>query len=330
MNENRLDINKSAQIVEWGRQVCLAEANEISRASKRLSASFFLAVEAILNCSGKVVVTGLGKSGYIARKMASTLSSTGTPSFYLHPAEAMHGDFGMLQPTDCLIAITHGGETREVLGVAKFAKGLKIPVISITGNIESTLSSMSDFSLDGSIEKEADALGLAPTASSTVALALCDALSVAVMKGRGFTSKDFANLHPGGSLGRSFVMVSSHFKDARDLKTVSTSSSFYQIVEAISSPNYGIIAVLDDKARISGAISDGDIRRAILKYGEKAHELLASDLMSLNPFTISIRETVTNAVAKMEQNAVTSLFVMDGSCFAGLLRLHDLITAKII
>jgi arabinose-5-phosphate isomerase len=322
-----------AQAIEWGRQVLDAEARAIIASSQRLSTEFSLAVHKILGCQGKVVTTGLGKSGYIARKMASTLSSTGTPSFYIHPAEAMHGDFGMLAPEDCVIAIAHSGETREVLGVARFARQMAIPVIAVTGNEKSSLNQLACVALDGSIANEADSLGLAPTVSSTLALALCDALAVAVMRGRGFSTEEFAKLHPGGALGRSLATVEELMHSAERLSPVTLLSEFNQVVAAITKYNYGIVPVTDEHNFLVGAISDGDIRRALQSYKAAALDLSGADLMTKDPKTIFSDEPAMNAVKIMEKYSILSIFVVarhaPNKCL-GIIRLHDLTAAKII
>jgi arabinose-5-phosphate isomerase len=322
-----------SQAIDWGRQVLDAESSAIAISSQRLSSEFYAAVCKILECSGKVVTAGLGKSGYIARKMASTLASTGTPSFFLHPAEAMHGDSGMLASNDCLIAIAHSGETREVLGLARFARQLGVPVIAVTGNIKSSLNQLACVGLDGSIDQEADSLGLAPTVSSTLALALCDALAVAVMRGRGFSTQEFAKLHPGGALGRSLATVEELMHVADRLSPVSLVSNFNDVVAAITKYNFGIVPVTDGDGFLVGAISDGDIRRALQSHHAHALSLVGADLMTKNPKTIFADEPAMNAVKIMEHHSILSIFVAARSeprkCI-GIIRLHDLTAAKII
>lgn len=321
------------EVVAWGRQVLDSEARALQEASRRLSTDFYRAVQQILACSGKVVTTGLGKSGYIARKMASTLASTGTSAFFLHPAEALHGDFGMLGTNDCLLAIAHSGETREVLGVASFARRMGIPVIAITGNEKSSLNQQAGICLDGSIDQEADTLGLAPTVSSTLALALCDALAVAVMRGRRFSTEEFARLHPGGSLGRSLATVADLMHPANQLSTVGPNGDFNEVVAAITKFNYGVVPVVDDGGLLIGAISDGDIRRALQQHRGDALALHATDVMTKAPKIIYGDEPAMNAVKLMEQHSILSVFVIDrhrpGVCI-GMIRLHDLTAAKII
>lgn len=319
------------KVVDWGKEVLIEEARAIQKASERLDQSFFEAVQLIFSCQGKVITTGLGKSGYIARKMASTLSSLGTSSFYLHPAEALHGDFGMIAADDCLIAFAYSGETREVNTVSKFASDNSIPVIAITGNLKSTLSKISDVAIDGSIEKEADSLGVAPTASSTLALSLADSLSVAVMRCRGFTKIDFAKLHPGGTLGKHLSNVESYMRDATNLPSVKAEDTFHNILESVTNPNFGIVAIVDRENKVIGAISDGDLRRALLQHGGDALSLKASDFIKKIPKTVTKQTLVIEALDLMEQNKITELFVIDSSHrYEGLLRMHDLISSKLI
>jgi arabinose-5-phosphate isomerase len=285
-----------------------------------------------MSCQGKIVTTGLGKSGFISRKLASTFASTGTAAIFLHPTEALHGDFGMLQKGDVLIAIAFGGETREVLAVCKFANRQNIPVIAITGKLESTLSQLADVVIDGSVDREADFLGLAPTASSTLALALGDSLAVAVMRSRGFTKEDFAALHPGGSLGFRLVCISEIMIKREKLNCVFPHSDFHQVLNAVTNPNYGICPVIGSNDEIIGAITDGDLRRALLASGDRALKFTAVDLMNSKPKLIDGGSRATDAITVMEKSKITSLFVTSGSAgkLLGLVRLHDLLSEKII
>lgn len=323
----------SKEVIEIGRDVLNQEASELSKSAKQLDEEFNKAVHAMYDCKGKIITTGLGKSGYIARKMASTLSSTGTASFYLHPAEALHGDFGMIESDDCLVAFAYGGETREVVAVSQFAKKNKSPVVCVTGNKKSSLAKISDFVILANVEKEADSLGLAPTASSTVSLGLADALAVALMKAKGFTENEFAYLHPGGSLGKKLALVENFMQDVSGLARLTKENNFHEVLKAVTEQNFGIAAVIDEESHVVGSISDGDLRRALLKYGGKAVELKAADLMGSSPKMVVNHSFVMDAAAFMEQSKITSLFVVSNlkqPKYLGLLRLHDLIAAKII
>ncbi len=315
--------------LEWGRRTLLDESLALQEAAARLGPSFSEAVEQILRLEGKVVVSGLGKSGHVGRKIAATLASTGTSAFFLHPSEALHGDLGMVQDKDILLLIAFGGETRETLEVANFAKRHNIPVIAITGKPSSSLARLASICLDGSVSREACHLNLAPTSSTTVAMALGDALAVALMRARGFKEKDFASFHPDGSLGRQLSLVSDHMR--RDMLTLSPDDSFGRVLEVITAHNYGIAAVYNPKRQLLGAITDGDLRRALLNKREEVFILRANDLMTVNPKTIDSSRLALDAVKVMEENRVTSLFVLNESqAIVGLIRMHDLLAAKIV
>jgi arabinose-5-phosphate isomerase len=319
----------------WARDALAAEAEAITVAAKRLNGAFAAATTAILARSGKVVVTGLGKSGHIARKIASTLASTGTSSFFLHPTEALHGDFGMLQPTDSLVAIAYGGETHEVLEVCRFARRLGIPVIGITGKLDSSLAQLSNFVLDGRVEREADSLNLAPTCSSTLAMALGDALAVTLMRARGFSQGDFASLHPGGSLGRRLSLVRDHMHGLDRVAQVRLDADFHEIIEAVTVRNFGVAAVVDADHRLLGAISDGDLRRALVRLGGDALQCSARDLMTATPKTVQAQALALDALTLMNEKQITQLFVLEAGDesprrLVGVVRMHDLLAAKIL
>ncbi|MEY4631537.1 MAG: hypothetical protein RIQ81_1657 [Pseudomonadota bacterium] len=324
-------------------QAALAvEVQCVSEAAQRLGPAFDALCDIILektsakpgNASGKVVTTGLGKSGFIARKLASTLASTGTPAFYLHPTEAMHGDFGILQASDVLVAIAHGGETPEVIEVARFCRRRAIPVATVTGKRDSTMAAISDFVLDGSVSREACPLNLAPTSSSLVAMALGDALAVAVMHARGFTATDFAALHPAGSLGRKLARVREHMHGIDSLPAITADTGFHAALEAVTRKNFGIAAVVEgDPVILKGSISDGDIRRHLLQVGAGALNSTAREFMRASPRTIAVDALAVDAVLLMEKYQITSLFVVDPASqgrLAGIVRMHDLLAAKII
>lgn len=309
--------------IAYGQECLRAEAEAIRHAAQRLDNNFAQALDCLAACKGRIVVSGMGKSGHIARKISATLSSTGAASFFLHPAEALHGDFGLLRKDDVLIAIAFSGETDEVNAVCRYAAHLQLPIIAITGKLASTLSSLADIVLDGSVQEEACPLGLAPTSSAITALALGDALAAALMKQRGFTTRQFARLHPGGNLGRRFQEVALFQQRAT---TVSPAADFFQILHGVSSHNYGIVAVVDAERQLLGAITDGDVRRALTKHRSAAFELCASKLMSKQPKTVAPDTLVSDAVQQMEQHRITALFIVpDGSRqLHGIIRLHDI------
>lgn len=322
---------KGADWVAWARETLALESAALAEASGRIGDAFVGAAKAVLGSSGKVVVTGLGKSGHVARKIAATLASTGTSSFFLHPSEAMHGDFGMLQPKDVLLAVAYGGETNEVNEVARFAHRISIPVIGITGSPDSTLAKLSHYVLDGRVAREADSLNLAPTCSSTLAMALGDALAVSLMRARGFSQGDFASLHPAGSLGRRLSLVRDHMQAQDKVGRVGENADFHAVLEAVTLHNFGITAVVDDTGRLDGAVSDGDLRRALLKGSAKALDHKAKDLMSRSPKTVSPTTLAIDALTFMNDHRISSLFVVDGgSRPVGLVRLQDLLAAKIL
>lgn len=322
------------RLLSSGRDALQQEASALIATSDRLGEAFFQAAELILRTTGKVVVTGLGKSGHVSRKIAATFASTGTPAFFLHPTEALHGDLGMIQKQDVLLAIAFGGETEEVNAVVRHAKRIGVTIVAITGKLQSALSNLGDIVLDGSVSKEVCPHNLAPTASTTVALALGDALAMAIMNERGFSPEDFARLHPSGALGRRLSTVQDLMKPAGPaLPSVNPSASFHEVLEAVTKKNYGIVPVVDKSGKLMGAISDGDIRRALLSQGAEAIKMSAVEMMTRNPRTINSRSFAIEAFKRMEEAQITSLFVVnDGQkdSLEGLLRMHDLLAAKIV
>ena len=325
--------NSSQGFLESGRKTLEWEAKALLDTSKKLGSAFVEAAEAILSAKGKIVVTGLGKSGHVARKISATLASTGTPAFYLHPAEALHGDLGMIQRHDVLLAIAFGGETDEVIAVAKHANRLDVRVVAITGKLDSTLAKISTHVLDGSVEREVCPHNLAPTTSTSVAMALGDALAMAVMTERGFGETDFARLHPSGALGRRLATVQDLMKAGEDLPRVSPLASFNEVLEAVTRKNYGIVPVEDKNGHLLGAISDGDIRRILLSKGASALHLNAESMMTKGPRTIFSSSLAIDAFRRMEAAQITSLFVVspeNDQRLSGLVRMHDLLAAKIV
>ena len=320
------------EILETGRKVLIEESTNLCRIAEKLDERFVQAVQLLSRCKGKLVVTGLGKSGHIAQKIAATFSSTGLPAFFLHATEALHGDFGLFNEGDCLLALTFGGETREVIAVATFAKASGYPIIAITGKAESSLSRLATLTLDAGIEKEADAFDVVPTVSSTTALAIGDALAVALMKARKVSLERFAYLHPGGSLGRSLLQIREVMRSEGECAVVFPNSSFAEVVAAVSAPNFGIVGVVDS-GKLVGAITDGDIRRALLSEERRCYDLLAADFMSRKPKIATAVQSALDATAIMEENKITSLLVVDSLAsrkFVGLVRLHDLLDTHVI
>jgi arabinose-5-phosphate isomerase len=326
--------DQAQSFIASGKRTLEVESKALLAASVRLGVGFAQAIGAMQLTTGKIVVTGLGKSGHVARKISSTLASTGAPSFFLHPAEAMHGDLGMLQAQDVLLAIAFGGETEEVLAVARHAKRLGVCVVSITGKLDSSLAKISDHVLDGSVEREVCPHNLAPTASTTVALGLGDAVAMALMDSRKFKEQDFVRLHPSGALGRRLATVADIMKPISELQPgVSPTTSFHGVLEAVTRKNYGIAPVLNAAGKLIGVISDGDIRRTLLAQGAKALDLSADVIMSKKPRTINGSSLAIVAFKRMEEAQITSLLVLSDSNseeLIGLIRMHDLLAAKIV
>lgn len=313
--------------IETAKRVLRIEAEAIEALIDRISESFGKAVEIILNSKGRVVVTGMGKSGLIGKKIAATLASTGTPAFFMHPAEAIHGDLGMVTSDDVIIAISNSGETEEVIRLIPFLKRFNVKLIAITGNNGSTLAQQADVSLDVSIREEACPLGIVPTASTTATLAMGDALAVALLKRRGFKEEDFAMYHPGGSLGkRLFIKVRDLMHTGDALPVVEPDTPMTEAIMEISSKRLGVTAVVDGERRIMGIITDGDLRRGIQKYGKAFFDMRAEEVMTKNPKTISADELAAKALALMEEKSITSLLVPDrNGRLEGIIHIHDIL-----
>lgn len=313
------------------REVLEIEARAVSDLIKRLDHRFAAAVDLILKSRGRVVVSGIGKSGHIARKIASTLASTGTPAFFVHPAEASHGDLGMVARDDVLIALSNSGESEELLAIVPLLKRQGAKLVAMTGNPESTLAREADVALYAGAEKEACPLNLAPTASTTAALALGDALAVALMQAKGFTRDEFAASHPGGSLGRRLL---THVRDAMRAgvdapRVVHTATAMEGLVE-MSRGRMGMTAVLDEEGRVIGVFTDGDLRRALEK-GMDPRKARMADVMTRDPRTIGPDKLAAEAVEIMERFKVNQLLVVDPARrLIGALNMHDLFRAKVI
>ena len=319
-----------------GENVVRIEAQALRDLADRIAGpmapTFNRAVELMFGCEGRVVVTGMGKSGIIARKIAATLSSIGTPALFMHPVDAVHGDLGMVVRGDVVVALSASGETEEVLRLLANLKRLQVPLISMTGDVLcgpaggrlSTLAEAADVALDCSVDKEACSLGLAPTASTTTMLALGDALAVALSVKRGFKEEDFANLHPGGKLGKKLARVSSLMHTGDALPQVSPQTRMPDVIYEMSRKKLGITAVTE-ASRLLGVISDGDLRRLLQQRGKDILDSTAAECMTLNPQTIPAHEFAATALAIMEDRKITSLVVVDGAQrVQGIVHLHDL------
>ncbi len=311
------------------RRVLEVEAEAVSALAGRLDAGFAEAVEIILASTGKVVVTGMGKSGIICKKIASTLSSTGTPAFFLHPAEGVHGDLGMLMKNDVLVAVSNSGETEELIKIIPIVKRMGIPMIAMTGKPDSTLASYGDVVLDTGVAEEACSLGLSPTASTTATLAMGDALAVALIERRGFRAEDFAVLHPAGSLGRRLMKVSELMHTGADVPMVDAGAGIREAVAVMTASRMGLTGV-EKGGRLVGVVTDGDLRRAV----QSGSDLSAGveSIMGREPKTITATELAESALKVMEDHSITALFVTDapGGSVLGVVHLHDLIRAGVI
>lgn len=313
------------------RDILLLEANEIKALASRLNGQFTDAVAMILQCKGRVVVSGMGKSGHIGGKIASTLASTGTPAFFMHPAEASHGDLGMITAGDIVIALSNSGESDEILAIVTPLKRLGASIIAITGNDTSTLAKAADIHLSAHVEKEACPLGLAPTSSTTVALALGDALALCVLDQREFTAEDFARSHPGGSLGRRLLInVSDLMRTGERIPKVLSDATLQQGLLEMSRKGLGLTAIVDANNAPMGIFTDGDLRRAFEQNVNVATASIA-DVMHANAFTIHQDKLAIEAVELMEQHKINALLVTnDAGILVGALNMHDLLLAKVV
>ena len=313
------------------RRVLAIEAAAVAALAERLDARFDRALLLLGACTGKVVVTGMGKSGLICRKLAATLTSTGTPALFLHAAEAAHGDAGVFTKGDVVLALSSSGETDEIVRLLPLIKRFELPLIALTGEITSTLARAADVVLDVSVAEEACPLGLAPTASTTAALALGDALAVALLGRKGFGPQDFAVLHPGGALGRRLQRVEDLMHAGDAIPLVSTTTPFHDTLLEITSKRLGVTGVVDAAGILVGVITDGDLRRALERV-ENIRTVTAGEIMTRNPKTIAASALAEQAVAVMERLSITSLFVLaDGRRQpAGLIHLHDLLRARVV
>ncbi|WP_026224315.1 KpsF/GutQ family sugar-phosphate isomerase [Methyloversatilis thermotolerans] len=322
---------RSEDILSCARRVLEVEARALDAMSARLGEQFAQAVRLILESRGRVIVSGLGKSGHVARKIAATMASTGTPAYFVHAAEALHGDLGMIHRDDVLIALSNSGETAELLAVVPLVKRQGGRTIAMTGKPASTLASLADVHLDAGVEVEACPLNLAPTASTTCALALGDALAVALLEARGFREEDFARSHPGGALGRRLL---THVRDVmrtRDaVPTVPLAASVTDALLQITRGGMGMTVVLDAAGGVAGMFTDGDLRRAIDRLGD-VRAVAVADLMTRNPRTIQAGRLAAEAADLMETRRISQLLVTgDNGELVGALTMHDLMQAKVI
>lgn len=326
-----LDPHPTAAALELARQVLRIEADAVSSLIPRIDESFLAALELILNCRGRVVVSGIGKSGHIARKIASTLASTGTPAFFVHPAEASHGDLGMITRDDVFVGLSNSGESEELLTIVPLIKRQGAKLIAFTGNAESSLAREADVHLDAGVTEEACPLGLAPTASTTATLALGDALAVALLDARGFGADDFARSHPGGKLGiRLLTRVRDVMRTGEALPAVQVAATLADAVLEISRKGMGITSVLAPDGKLAGVYTDGDLRRSLEKHVDFRTTSVA-EVMTRNPRTVKPERLAAEAVQIMEDHRISQLIVVDDEYRpVGALNMHDLFRAKVI
>lgn len=322
-------------IIDSAKEALKIEADAILSMMDRLDERFEQAVDAIYACKGRVIVTGIGKSGLIARKIASTFASTGTPSFFVHPSEGIHGDLGMIVKEDLVLALSHSGETEELASILPLIKRQGNLLIAMTGYVNSSLAKRSDLVLDVQVQQEACPLGLAPTASTTASLAMGDALAVALLKKRGFKAEDFALFHPGGSLGkRLLVKVSDLMRVGDELPRIQVSDLMKDAICEITTKKLGVTTVVDQKGTFQGIITDGDLRRFFEKeMGQKNDPLSkkAGDVMTKHPKTIEEDALAAKALQVMEKYSITSMVIIDSSDVPiGIIHLHDILKAGVV
>ena len=318
-------------IREKAKEVIRKEAEAVALLEKKIDENFVRAVELILKSKGRVIVTGIGKSGIIGKKIAATLTSTGTASFFLHPTEGLHGDLGMVQKSDVVIAITKSGGTDEVYQLIPLFKRLGVPIITFTGNPESAVAEKSDLVIDVSVDKEACPNNLVPTSSTTAALVMGDALAVALLDERHFSSEDFALLHPGGHLGRKLLLkVSDIMHTGDDIPVVSEETGMKQVILEMTSKRFGTTAVVNQAGELVGIFTDGDLRRLVERTDE-IFSLKAKQVMSENPKTIDGEELAAKALNLMESYSITSLIITNGKREpVGIVHLHDILKAGVV
>lgn len=319
-----------SKINELAKEVLEIEANAIKRLENNIGEAFDKAIDILYNCKGRVIVTGMGKSGLIGKKIAATLSSTGTPAYFLHPAESTHGDSGVITRDDVIIAISNSGETQELMNLLPLIKRFGCPMIGMTGNLNSTLAKTSEVVLDISVEREACPLGKAPTASTTATLAMGDTLAVCLMEKKGFTKEDFLMFHPSGKLGKGLTYKVKDLMITGDrMPIVKDTESFTSVINTISEFKLGMAMILGSDNTLAGVLTDGDIRRTIIKY-PNASDIAVKDVMTVNPKRITDDAYAASALNLMEKYSITALAVVDENNIpVGVIHVHDLLRAGV-
>lgn len=317
-------------ITDLAKEVLEIEAHSILKMKNSINSNFEKAIDILYACKGRVVVTGMGKSGLIGKKIAATLSSTGTPSYFLHPAESTHGDSGAITRDDVIIAISNSGETQELLNLLPLIKRFGVPMIALTGGMNSTLAKTSEVALDISVEKEACPLNKAPTASTTATLAMGDALAVCLLEKRGFTEEDFLIFHPGGSLGKGFLYSVAELMIKGDrLPIANEDMLFSEAIELISEKKLGLAIITDKNGIMTGVLTDGDIRRTLIKY-HNVQGIKTKEVMTVNPKTVQPEDLAAKALHLMEKYSITALAITDENKKpVGVLHIHDLLKAGV-
>jgi arabinose-5-phosphate isomerase len=318
--------------IEQARNVLRIEAAAVRSLVERINEEFLSVIDILYSCKGRVAVTGMGKSGLIGKKIAATLASTGTPALFLNPAEGIHGDIGMVTRGDVVLAISNSGDTDEIIRLLPALKRMEIKIISMTGKTSSTLAKSSDVNIDVSVKEEACSMGVVPTASTTAALAMGDAIAVTLLNKRGFCKEDFALFHPGGSLGRRLLLTAADLMHTGDdIPSIVTGTLMRDAIIEISTKRLGITTVQDSGGRLMGVITDGDLRRGLEKWGEEFFSLTADNVMTHGPRTVAKNLLAAQCVSLMEKHSITVLVVTDsGNRVDGILHLHDLLKAGIV
>jgi len=316
---------KKNEIIKTGREVLEIESRTLAALVPRMDESFARAVDLLARTKSRVIVTGMGKSGLVGRKIAATLASCGTPALFIHPAEAGHGDLGMILRNDVILAISYSGETKEIVDLLEFIKRIGVKLITITGNRKSRIGKYSDIVLDAKVEREAGPNDMVPTASSTAALAMGDALAIALMKEKGFDEDDFVRFHPKGQLGRKLVRVEMVMHVGDEIPRVEAAAPMIQVIEEMTRKKLGMTCVVDEDERLIGLITDGDLRRMMRKHKERFLRMSAGKCMTVRPVTIDREGLATEALNLMESRKITSLVVTGkGGKVEGIIHLHDL------
>jgi arabinose-5-phosphate isomerase len=316
---------RKSEIIKTGREVLEIESRTLAALVPRLDENFALAVDLLARTKSRVIVTGMGKSGLIGRKIAATLASCGTPALFIHPAEAGHGDLGMILKNDVILAISYSGETKEIVDLLEFVKRIGVKLITVTGDRRSRIAKYSDIVLDAKVEREAGPKDMVPTASSTAALAMGDALAIALMKEKGFDEEDFVRFHPKGQLSRKLTRVEMLMHGGAEIPRVSAATPMIQVIEEMTRKKLGVTCVVDEDDRLLGIITDGDLRRMMRKHKERLFRKSARECMTVRPVTIGKDGLAVEALNLMEKRKITSLVITDRSGrVEGIIHLHDL------